>query len=72
MKILKYIAVLYVILKVVIFLVGVIPVFLINFSMEYPKEWYEMLLKINSSGRNGSRQFDTISDYVNYKEKLTT
>jgi hypothetical protein len=44
MKILKYIAVLYVILKVVIFLVGVIPVFLINFSMEYPKEWYEMLL----------------------------
>jgi hypothetical protein len=58
MKILKYIvAVLYVILKVVIFLVGVIPVFLINFSMEYPKEWYEMLLN-KFLGRNGSRQFD--------------
>jgi hypothetical protein len=65
--------VLYVILKVVIFLVGVIPVFLINFSMEYPKEWYEMLLNKFFLGRNGSRQFDTISDYVNYKkEKLTT
>jgi hypothetical protein len=69
MKIVKYIiAMLYIALKTIIFLIGVIPIALINFSTEYPKEWYDMLFGSFYLGRNGTPQFQTVSDFVNYKK----
>ena len=68
MKILRYIiAGIWLVIKSVIFLLGLLPLVMVNFSTEYIAEWKEMVFGTFYIGRNNKGQIDSINDFVNKK-----
>ena len=68
MKILRYIiAAIWLVIKSVAFLLGLLPLMMVNFSTEYILEWKEMVFGTFYIGRDNKGQIYSIHDFVNKK-----